>query len=104
MTKPIEETWTYDTTPPITTHGVSLVLPGRDIQFGEEEGPHGESWCTATETDVARARLAAQAPAMARLLLKVIADADDGGEVMSALGYKTIDEMRAVLRAAGVLP
>jgi len=50
-----------------------------------------------------RCELAAQAPAMVRLLLKILDDAPGGGEVLQALGYKTIDEIKAVLRAAGVL-
>lgn len=72
MMKPIDETWKVDATPPLDTHGVELVFPDREIQFGSIEGPHGENWYSATDVDVARCRLASVAPDFARILLEFV--------------------------------
>lgn len=117
MTKPHEETWG------VTEHG--------RVSIAGEPGKGGrEILCDAyTATpDLARARLAAQAPAMARLLLAVewagsgeegarcpscLADAyvppviydADGKYVSFTPGKHDGDcELAAVLRAAGVMP
>jgi hypothetical protein len=90
VTKPHEETWSAHKDCVVMTNGWRTIFVSH-----EDMGP---------EPSRERAQLAAQAPAMARALLKVVGDAEDGGETLHALGYKTVDEMRDVLRAAGVLP
>jgi hypothetical protein len=89
--KPFEETW--------------LEIPGQGDGWGdiyvEEKNPdpewgddqYGER--VAEVNGEGRRKLAAQAPAMARLLLRV---ADD-----SEMEWPTSDEVNAILRAAGVI-
>jgi len=86
MQKPHEETWTA--TP-------DAVECGPD-DYARFDGPY--------EMAAARARLAAQAPAMARILLEIASLSEGVGDVRSALGDETCEEIRSVLRAAGVLP
>ena len=98
MTKPYEETW--------TTHeyeGTLLIDARRALSY--EMFPHAiQSSSPTLEETNARARLAAQAPAMARQLLEL-------GEMLedpAGMTITGIDESRAkivaVLRAAGVMP
>ena len=83
MLNPHEETW--------TAHKDCVVMPEgwRTILRTHEDMLDGQ--------ERERAQLAAQAPAMARLLLEIHGD----HEQMAAGRY---DALEAVLRAAGVLP
>jgi hypothetical protein len=93
LKKPWEETWTYE----IESEGDfgCLVMPRDDALF----------------TSIARAQLAAQAPAMARLLLKAVHKQPTGQE-WGCLGcgaweegdHEPECELTKVLRDAGVTP
>lgn len=100
MTKPHEETWEA------TKQGHVRDVAGGDLLRGEAwEGP----------PDIERARLAAQAPAMARLLLKlewsglVFGDSKTCPDCYCSRpdgsfgGHAAECELASVLRAAGVL-
>ena len=97
--KPHEETWVHE-----SDEGVHFVTTGPDGFRG-------------TFDDAECAKLAAQAPAMARLLLKLewSAEPDDGGSCPVCggwapgvaginAGHHAGCELATVLRAAGVLP
>ncbi len=97
MTKPWEETWTDET---IFEIGDPSIIRGIHDRSDDE-----------------RRRLAAQAPAMARLLLKLGAQwglTDDGyrrcasceaeGHAVNPVPHTPDCELVAVLRSAGVLP
>ena len=119
--KPHEETWTLD------VHGeqefsdrnlgAHVITPGGDGLFARNRAAVVEDWDEGDKEDVARARLAAQAPAMARLLLQTMRAADPEGPPQAhlcpfCLSWSVPEERehhpeceaQAVLRAAGVLP
>jgi hypothetical protein len=89
--KPHEEKWTLDE------------VKSQFIRFGDEysyalfksDAPPGVDHAQLNEENAARARLAAQAPAMARVLLDFL-----DGETQSL----TATNARQILRDAGVLP
>lgn len=91
--KPHEETWSAN------VKGMAMIC--------NEDG-HGQGVFMFDKDDRARARLAAQAPAMARLLLRVYqrGESTSGCPVCKAIfSAHTLDcDVVAVLRAAGVLP
>jgi hypothetical protein len=98
MTKPHEETW--------TTHEYEgKILIDARWALSYELVPHAirSSSPTKEETN-ARATLAGQAPAMARILEGLLGSAAVSLSLSEAIGSATLDEMRAALRAAGVLP
>jgi hypothetical protein len=115
--KPHEETWRVVDEPHNTW---AIVGPDSDVPFAATPDRLRSVTGEAPEADRARARLAAQAPAMARLLLDIEALADDWCTV--CLGHLKYDgrdlkegatvaernhapdcRLVAVLRAAGVL-
>lgn len=102
-----EETWKADVGDPRCS-GASVVFPlsARDAQFGREHGPPGEHWYEADETDVARARLAAAAPEMARLLTRIerLHDSESADDIATAICIEWLPEIRAVLTKAGMMP
>ncbi len=91
MTKPHEETWTFE--PPNSGNRGAVLLDEWESAMTLWRTDHHE-----TESDTARHKLAAQAPAMARLLLSLMPGTAE------PLWPDTLDEIEAVLRAAGVLP
>ena len=125
MTKPHEETWTVSGTSSSDSYdrAVRLEVPGRQYLFGDIDTGTGSDPCFDEESkpeDEARARLAAQAPAMARLLLAMQWSAKGDGlyerpicpvcggakdaPQKGAAGHAPDCELVAVLRAAGVMP
>ncbi len=102
--KPHEETWIANVEWPIALVELS---EDRDEVVATFDAPH-----SMRDVDRARARLAAQAPAMARLLLEIEWSAPIGGEPAcpSCSAFVNNDhrhapdcEIATVLRAAGVL-
>lgn len=103
MTKPHEETWRFC---PSEAHSGFVAFPqGGEmvVKYDPANYSHDEG--------AARARLAAQAPAMARLLLKVEWVIREGELRCTMCGWLKVEgehatdcELAAVLRAAGVLP
>jgi hypothetical protein len=96
MTKPHEETWRYigEATGADRLGSRAWVVDEADpfrCVYSEFGGVTGET----REDTHARAKLAAQAPAMARLLLRL---------VDPSTGHGDLAEVVAILRAAGVLP
>lgn len=107
-------------TKPGDVFDVNIPADGGDPTMTKETRPHDETWRAdleeGTEWSVANpegrlladpvseseAKLIAHAPAMARLLLRIDRLAD--GEIERQLGADTLDEIRATLIAAGVLP
>lgn len=108
MTRPIDETWS------LAEHGVNLVHPDgltSGILWSEQERDMGrtlEERDAHRALDRDRARLAAQAPAMARLLID-LQDVDyDAGRGCGSCyhpspGHNGSCALIAVLRAAGVV-
>jgi hypothetical protein len=96
MAKPHEETWgvTYGKTVENGkyTNGSWLL----EIEDGADPAAIGEMWSEA------HAKLAAQAPAMARLLVDIL-KATKAERAIGNPCYTDDDEIAAVLRAAGAL-
>ncbi len=95
MTKPHEETWSAN------AKGAAMIC--------NEDG-HGQGVFMFDKDDRERARLAAQAPAMARLLLEGQWICEERGDLcrhcgkLEREGHADDCELVTVLRAAGVLP
>lgn len=87
--RPHEETWD------VGTYGGLFVWSNVEDRNGSV--PVGQFYAEA------RARLAAQAPAMARLLLEAL-EARDHGSNGTRQGCPTCEPILAVLKEAGVLP
>ncbi len=93
--KPHEETWSAN------VNGAAMVC--------NEDG-HGQGVFMFDKDDHARARLAAQAPAMARLLLEGQWNCEERGDLcqhcgrLKREGHAPDCDLAVVLRAAGVLP
>lgn len=118
MTKPWEEDWSYKREGYSGDATEHVVTPGNQAHFGWVDGLGGAYGQSSDDADAGRARLAAQAPAMARLLLAVewSASVDLGDELEpccpcchkmhhNGSGTHATDcELVTVLRDAGVLP
>jgi hypothetical protein len=108
MTKPHEETWIADDEYGITypdrdvlDDGRSFVKPIADFHIPNFLDDHARKF---TDDEKARAALAAQAPAMARLLLEIVDLDVIDFDLGNACGEPTFRaRVEAVLRAAGVL-
>lgn len=99
--KPYEETWDW------AERGGDDPLRGAARLYSDN---HDEEWATTWgKASRDRAKLAAQAPAMARLLVKLARIDFDAGEGCGSCFAGDADhspscELASVLRAAGVLP
>jgi hypothetical protein len=97
MTKSHEETWIVDQqTGHLVTDNPEREWVGDFCEFGVKAPPGFQP----VEQD--RAKLASQAPAMARILERLVGDAAVNRPLAHELSPE-LDEMKAVLRAAGVL-
>lgn len=112
--KPHEETWEIVDGTGIRSNGLRVARFKTEIRSPSQAGRlRNTSPGALVEADYARARLAAQAPAMARLLLKLEwsnANAQDGATECPDCGNGPVEghsktcDLATVLRDAGVLP